>query len=122
MQHPNAEVQPHTSRTEVSRTSPMSDEPAQTLYRLSWTMCDPHAADAMHQATGNDEFPNAALPPTAWENRPRTIVTTQDPRDQYTTLKDWADRDVAGVRHVLLERAEVTEPQWVSVTRISPIY
>lgn len=91
---------------------------ADTAYRLSWEMVNlrelwrySNADPAMYSNT-TQTVPNSEIPDEHW--RPVSKVT-DNPWDQYNTLKRWADADEQFVRNVKLEQAENVEPDWKPV-------
>lgn len=87
-------------------------------YRLSWEMVATTElvrysnADPTFYKNTTQIVPNSQIPDEHWH--PLTKVT-DNPWDQYNTLKRWADADEQFVRNVKLEQAEVVEPDWKPV-------
>jgi hypothetical protein len=79
----------------------------ETLYRIKFEAVNMHYAASLPEDT-----PNSEIPESEWGG---TITTkpTNDPWDQYRTLKEWAAQGVGMVRNVRLEKA--TAPTWVAV-------
>jgi len=87
-------------------------------YRLSWEMVDSHQlwrfcnADPAFYSNTTQTVPNSQIPDEYWH--PISKVT-DDPWDQHSTLKRWADADEQFVRNVKLEQAEIVAPDWKPV-------
>lgn len=75
-----------------------------THYRVSWEM-----PDVLRELERFAGVPNEQIPDEYWH---RVVRETEDPWDQYRTLRAWAESGVEQVRNVQLERME-TEPRWV---------
>lgn len=86
-----------------------------TTYRLSWDsinldeMWRYSNADPRFYAGTIQTVPNSLIPDEHWH---RVEKVDGDPWDQHSTLKQWADSDFGFVRNVLLEEAEIVDPQW----------
>lgn len=90
-----------------------------TTYRISWESV---LLDKLHLYADADPalykntrqvVPNSAIPDEHWQPVSRE---TDNPWQQYDTLKRWADADTGYVRNVRLEQM-VSEPKWREVTR-----
>lgn len=87
------------------------------FYRLTWEMVGlSHlalysSADPMYYKNTRQVVPNSDIPDEHWHE---VSKTDSNPREQYDTLKAWADADTGFVRNVRLER-QVSEPRWEPV-------
>jgi hypothetical protein len=86
-------------------------------YRLSWEMVSPHEmhrfsnADPRYYKNTTQKVPNSEIPDEFWYPISKE---SDNPWNQFHTLREWAERDEEFVRNVKLEKM-VTDPQWVTV-------
>lgn len=73
-----------------------------TLYRISF-----EAVDAHYAASINENTPSAVIPEDKWHGP--IYKETEDPWDQYNTLKAWEGHGIGMVRNVKLEKADLSE-------------
>lgn len=87
------------------------------MYRIVWEMVDLRqlvrysSADPSLYKKTKQTVPNSLIPDDHWH-----VVTreTDDPWDQYATLKEWSDGDREFVRNVRVEKM-TTSPSWKAV-------
>lgn len=88
------------------------------IYHLSWEMVRPNNlfkycnADPMVYSNIRQIVPNSQIPDEDWHLVSRE---TDDPWDQYKTLKAWSEADIEFVRKIKLE-IQISSPQWREVT------
>lgn len=89
------------------------------IYRLSWEMvgstklskyCN---ADPLIYSNTTQTVPNSKIPDEDWH---AVSKETDNPWDQYYTLKSWADQDREFVRNVKLEEQVTSQVTWREVT------
>lgn len=90
-----------------------------TVYRLSWETPGHWTAQELDARFGRDL--TGKLTDKEWDDldwQPPTVNITDDPWDQYHTLKRWAETRRQPIRNVKLERREEVAPDdgWEPVT------
>jgi hypothetical protein len=87
------------------------------IYRLSWEMVDVHRiyqyynADPALYSGVQQMVPNSRIPDRDWH---AISKETDNPWDQYNTLREWEAADKEFVRNVKLEQ-QVASPVWVEI-------
>lgn len=91
------------------------------IYRLTWEMvkldclrkyCN---ADPSYYKNTIQVVPNSQIPDEDWKP---VSKETEDPWQQYHTLKQWALEDREFIRNVFLEEAEISPPEWRPAKRL----